>query len=70
VPLQSVGIRGQATDYAVASRENRAKYANLVPAGVAASAIRIGNDGCFYYVNGPVMAPLVSPLGGTLQICQ
>lgn len=67
--VQSRGVQGQATDFSVASREVRARYANLVPSGVAASAIRLGNDGCYYYVNGPQMAPL-TPNGQITQICQ
>ncbi|WP_415234467.1 hypothetical protein [Pseudorhodobacter sp.] len=67
--VQPKGARGQATDFSVASRELRATYANLVPQGVAASAIRLGNDNCYYYVNGPQMAPLMPATEPKTQIC-
>ena len=66
---QPRGAPGQATDFSVASREVRAAYANLVPQGVAASAIRLGNDNCYYYVNGPQMVPLTPATEPKTQIC-
>jgi|GEM_PF-2063694 len=62
-----VSAQGQATDYSVASREVRAEYAGLLPQGVAASAIRLGNDRCYYYVAGATINPLTSNTGG--QVC-
>ena len=64
---QPVGARGQATDYSVASRDAWAAYAGLLPQGVAASAIRLGNDRCYYYVAGAPIDPLTSTTGG--QVC-
>ena len=61
------GAQGQATDYSVASREARAAYAGLLPQGVAASAIRLGNDRCYYYVAGATIDPLTSNTGA--QVC-
>lgn len=63
----STGARGQATDYSVASREVRAAYAGLLPQGVRPSAMRLGNDRCYYYVAGATIDPLISNTGG--QVC-
>jgi len=63
----AAGAQGQATDYSVASREARAEYAGLVPQGVRPSAIRLGNDRCYYYVAGATIEPLISNTGG--QVC-
>jgi len=66
VPM-AAGAQGQATDYSVASREARAEYPGLVPQGVRPSAIRLGNDRCYYYVAGATIEPLISNTGG--QVC-
>ncbi|WP_155947275.1 hypothetical protein [Pseudorhodobacter ferrugineus] len=62
-----VGVQGQATDFSVASREARAEFAGLVPDGVRPSALRLGNDNCYYYVAGATIDPLTANNGG--QIC-
>lgn len=61
------GAQGQATDFSVASRAARAEHAGLVPDGVRPSAIRLGNDRCYYYVAGPTIDPLLVRSGG--QVC-
>lgn len=63
----SVGAQGSATDYSVASREARADYAGLLPQEVRPSAIRLGNNRCYYYVAGATIDPLISNTGG--QVC-